>query len=84
MGEIVVVDAGRPTGRRRSCAPSRSGRPRCGSWRRREPPGRGRNVGIEVARAERIVTLDAGSRVGPRFVAALAAAADDLYVAVVA
>ena len=27
----------RPTGRRRSCAPSRSGWPRCGSWRRRAP-----------------------------------------------
>jgi glycosyltransferase involved in cell wall biosynthesis len=46
------------------------------------PPGRGRNEGISAAAAERLVTLDAGSRVGPGFVAALAAAADDRRVAI--
>ena len=35
-------------------------------------PGRGRNTGIEAASADLVVTLDAGSRVGPGFVAALA------------
>jgi glycosyltransferase involved in cell wall biosynthesis len=38
-------------------------------------PGRGRNEGVRAASAPVLVTLDAGSRVGPGFVAALAAPA---------
>ncbi|MGZ6640356.1 MAG: glycosyltransferase [Solirubrobacteraceae bacterium] len=38
------------------------------------PPGRGRNVGIRHAEAEIVATLDAGSRVGPGWLAALVAA----------
>jgi len=83
VGEIVVVDAGSTDG---TPAFLRAEQERLAALRVVEAPGatpgRGRNVGIGAARAERIVTLDAGSRVGPRFVAALAAAADDLRVAV--
>ena len=45
-------------------------------------PGRGRNEGVRAATARVIVTLDAGSRVGPGFVAALSGAAEDGAVAV--
>lgn len=45
-------------------------------------PGRGRNEGIAAATAGVLVTLDAGSRVGPGFVAALAAAAGPRTVSV--
>jgi glycosyltransferase involved in cell wall biosynthesis len=82
VGEIVVVDAGSTDG---TPALLRAEQERLAALRVVEAPGatpgRGRNVGIGAARAERIVTLDAGSRVGPRFVAALAAAADDQRVA---
>lgn len=45
-------------------------------------PGRGRNLGIAAAEAGLLVTLDAGSRIGPGFVAALVAAAGPRTVAV--
>lgn len=45
-------------------------------------PGRGRNEGIAAARARLVVTLDAGSRVGAGFVAALAGAAGPRTVSV--
>ena len=38
-------------------------------------PGRGRNLGIEHSQAPRVATLDAGSRIGPGWLAALASAA---------
>jgi len=83
VGEIVVVDAGSTDG---TPAFLRAEQERLASLRVVESPGatpgRGRNEGIAAAGAGRVVTLDAGSRVGPRFVAALAAAADDRHVAV--
>ncbi len=81
--EIVVVDAGSTDG---TPALLRAEAERFPALRIVQapgaPPGRGRNEGISAAAAERFVTLDAGSRVGPGFVAALAAAADDHRVAV--
>lgn len=81
--EIVVVDAGSTDG---TLALLRAEAERFPALRIVQapgaPPGRGRNEGISAAAAERFVTLDAGSRVGPGFVAALAAAADDHRVAV--
>lgn len=81
--EIVVVDAGSHDGTRELLERER----------RRLPalvvleadgatPGRGRNAGIEAASADLVVTLDAGSRVGPGFVAALADAAGSRTVSV--
>ena len=81
--EIVVVDAGSTDG---TPALLRAEAERFPALRIVQapgaPPGRGRNEGISAAAAERFVTLDAGSRVGPGFVAALAAAAGDHRVAV--
>jgi succinoglycan biosynthesis protein ExoA len=81
--EIVVVDAGSTDG---TPALLRAEVERFPALRIVQapgaPPGRGRNEGISAAAAERFVTLDAGSRVGPGFVAALAAAAGDHRVAV--
>ena len=83
LEEIVVVDAGSTDG---TPALLRAEAERLPALRIVQapgaPPGRGRNEGISAAAAERFVTLDAGSRVGPGFVAALAAAADDHRVAV--
>jgi len=83
LREIVVVDAGSTDG---TLALLRAKQERLPTLRIVEAPGatpgRGRNEGVGAASAERIVTLDAGSRVGPGFVAALAAAADDHRVAV--
>jgi glycosyltransferase involved in cell wall biosynthesis len=83
LEEIVVVDAGSTDGTR---ALLHAERARLPSLRVAEAagatPGRGRNEGVRATSGERIVTLDAGSRVGPGFVAALAAAADDGRVAV--
>jgi glycosyltransferase involved in cell wall biosynthesis len=74
VGELVVVDAGSTDGTLdllRAQAGSLS------SLRVVEAPGatpgRGRNEGVQAASAEVVVALDAGSRVGPGFVAALAA-----------
>jgi glycosyltransferase involved in cell wall biosynthesis len=81
--EIVVVDAGSTDG---TPALLRAETNRLPSLRVVEAPGatpgRGRNEGIRAASAARIITLDAGSRVGPGFVLALEAAADDRHVAV--
>jgi len=81
--EIVVVDAGSHDGTRELLERER----------RRLPallvleadgatPGRGRNAGIAAASVDLVVTLDAGSRVGPGFVAALADAAGPRTVSV--
>jgi glycosyltransferase involved in cell wall biosynthesis len=81
--EIVVVDAGSHDGTHELLERER----------RRLPalvvlevggatPGRGRNAGIEAASSDLVVTLDAGSRVGPGFVAALADAAGPRTVSV--
>jgi len=81
--EIVVVDAGSHDGTHELLERER----------RRLPalvvlevggatPGRGRNAGIEAASSDFVVTLDAGSRVGPGFVAALADAAGPRTVSV--
>jgi glycosyltransferase involved in cell wall biosynthesis len=81
--EIVVVDAGSTDG---TLALLEAEQERLASLRvleaPRATPGRGRNEGIRASSAGRIVTLDAGSRVGPGFAAALEAAADDRRVAV--
>ncbi|HWM14747.1 MAG TPA: glycosyltransferase [Gaiellaceae bacterium] len=81
--QIVVVDAGSHDGTRELLERER----------RRLPgllvleadgatPGLGRNAGIEAASADLVVTLDAGSRVGPGFLAALADAAGPRTVSV--
>jgi succinoglycan biosynthesis protein ExoA len=83
--EIVVVDAGSTDG---TLGLLLSERARLPTLRVIEAPGatpgRGRNEGVRAAAAPVVVTLDAGSRVGPGFVAALAApvAADVRAVAV--
>ena len=79
LGEIVVVDAGSADGTLELLRAH-------GSLRLVEAPGatpgRGRNEGIRAATARIVVTLDAGSRVGPDFVAALGRAAAEGPVAV--
>jgi glycosyltransferase involved in cell wall biosynthesis len=83
LDEIVVVDAGSTD---RTLVLLRADQERLPGLRVVEAPGatpgRGRNEGIRATDAKRIITLDAGSRVGPGFVAALAAAADDRRVGV--
>jgi glycosyltransferase involved in cell wall biosynthesis len=78
LREVVVVDAGsmdgtlelvRKAGVRLVEAPGAT-------------PGRGRNEGVRAASAPVVVTLDAGSRVGRGFAAALAQAASGAVVAV--
>lgn len=68
LAEIVVVDAGSTDGTLELLRAA-------GSVRLVEAPGatpgRGRNEGVRAATAPVIVTLDAGSRVGPGFAAAL-------------
>lgn len=79
VGEIVVVDAGSADGTLELLRAH-------GSLRLVEAPGatpgRGRNEGVRAATARIVVTLDAGSRVGPDFVAALGRAAAEGQVAV--
>ena len=79
VGEIVVVDAGSADGTLELLRAH-------GSLRLVEAPGatpgRGRNEGVRAATARIVVTLDAGSRVGPDFVAALGRAAAEEQVAV--
>ena len=71
--EIVVVDAGSTDGtvglleQRRWDAAKPADRRGAGAT-----PGRGRNEGVRTATAPIVVTLDAGSSVGPGFVASLA------------
>lgn len=81
--ELVVVDAGSSDG---TVALLRAAQERLPALRVLEvagaTPGRGRNEGIRETAASLLVTLDAGSRVGPGFVAALAGAADARTVAV--
>jgi len=79
VGEIVVVDAGSADGTLELLRAH-------GSLRLVEAPGatpgRGRNEGVRAATARIVVTLDAGSRVGSDFVAALGRAAAQGPVAV--
>jgi glycosyltransferase involved in cell wall biosynthesis len=81
--QIVVVDAGSHDGTRELLERERYRLPALlvlevdGAT-----PGRGRNAGIEAASADLVVTLDAGSRVGAGFVAALADAAGPRTVSV--
>lgn len=81
--EIVVVDAGSTDG---TLELLRAEEERLPALRVVQAPsatpGRGRNEGIRASSAQLVVTLDAGSRIGPGFVAALAAAASDRRVAV--
>ncbi|HET6695733.1 MAG TPA: glycosyltransferase [Gaiellaceae bacterium] len=83
LEEIVVVDAGSTDG---TLALLRAEQERLPSLRVVEAPGatpgRGRNEGVRATSATRVVTVDAGSRVGRGFVTALAAAAGDGRVAV--
>jgi glycosyltransferase involved in cell wall biosynthesis len=83
VAEIVVVDAGSTDG---TPALLREAATRIPALRVLEAegatPGRGRNEGVAAAGADLLVTLDAGSRVGPGFVAALAAAAGPQTVSV--
>ena len=73
--EIIVVDAGSTDGTwellsaRRATSPGLKVERVLGAT-----PGRGRNEGIRVAAATTIVTLDAGSRIGPTWLAALTGA----------
>jgi succinoglycan biosynthesis protein ExoA len=81
--EIVVVDAGSRDGTRELLRGEGQRLPGLRILEADEAtPGRGRNDGIAAARAGLVVTLDAGSRVGPGFVAALAAAAGPRTVSV--
>lgn len=74
LAEMVVVDAGSTDG---TLELLRTEAGRIPALRLLELPGatagRGRNAGIEASSARVVVTLDAGSRVRPRFVAALSA-----------
>jgi glycosyltransferase involved in cell wall biosynthesis len=83
LAEIVVVDAGSHDGTRDLLQQEKR---RLAALLVLEAdgstPGRGRNAGIAAASADLVVTLDAGSRVGPGFVAVLAAAAGPRTVSV--
>jgi glycosyltransferase involved in cell wall biosynthesis len=83
LEEIVIVDAGSTDG---TLGLLHAERERLPSLRVVEAPGatpgRGRNEGIRATAPTLVITLDAGSRVGPGFVAALAAASGDGRVAV--
>lgn len=72
LAEIVVVDAG---SRDASYDLARRARERISALTvlrvEGATPGRGRNAGIETARSPLVATLDAGSRVGPGWAAAL-------------
>jgi glycosyltransferase involved in cell wall biosynthesis len=74
LGELVVVDAGSTDG---TLDLLRAQAEAVSSLRVVEvpgaTPGRGRNEGVRAASAGLVVTLDAGSRVGPGFVEVLAA-----------
>ena len=72
--EIVVVGAGSTDGTQQLLA-ERARRWPVLRWleRRGANPGAGRNAGIEASRSPIVATVDAGSRVGPRWLAALTA-----------
>lgn len=73
--EIVVVDAGSTDGTWELLTARRAAWPELRLERvQGATPGRGRNEGIRVAEAAVIATLDAGSRVGPTWLAALTGA----------
>jgi len=74
LQEIVVVDAGSSDGTVELVRAQREGLPALRLVEAPDAtPGRGRNEGVRAASSPLVVTVDAGTRVGPGFAAALSA-----------